>query len=56
MNERANHPRLEMLVGHLLVDKLYLSATLVVEVLTMVVTCLQEAVVAVLQEVMVTDP
>jgi len=37
MNEKADHPRLEMLMGLLLVDKMYLQATMVADLLAMVV-------------------
>jgi hypothetical protein len=51
MNEGANHLRLEMLVGRLLVDGLYLSTKVVANILAMVIMVLQEVVVVVFQEV-----
>ncbi len=55
MNERAYHPRLEMLMGFLLVDELFLLATLVVDLSMVVVIGLQEVMVAILWEVAITD-
>ncbi len=49
MNETTNHPQLEMLVGLLLVDGLFLLATMVV------VIGLQEVMVAILWEVVITN-
>jgi hypothetical protein len=48
MEEKVDHPRLEMLVGFLLVHGLHLLAIMVVDLLVEVVTSLQEVVVVVL--------
>jgi hypothetical protein len=37
MNEKADHPRLEMLMGFLLVEEMYLQAMMVADLLAMVV-------------------
>jgi hypothetical protein len=55
MNEKANHPRSEMVVGFLLVDEMYLQATMVANLSALEVTILQEVVVVVFQEVAVKD-
>jgi hypothetical protein len=44
MNEGEDHPQLEMLVDHLLVDGLYLSTMAMVDLLVEVVMGLQEAI------------
>jgi hypothetical protein len=49
-----DHPQLEMLVDRLLVDRLYLSTTTMVDLLVKVVLGLQEVVVMVRQEVAIT--
>jgi hypothetical protein len=55
MNEGADHPQLELLVGLLLVDELFLLATVVVDLLMVVVIGLQEVIMAVLPKVAITD-
>jgi hypothetical protein len=44
MNVGEDHPWLEMLVDHLLMDGLYLSTMVMVDLLTEVITDLQEAI------------
>jgi hypothetical protein len=56
MNEGANHPQLAMLVGFLLVDRLYLPTKVVANLSAVVVIGLQEVVVMVFQKVVVMDP
>ncbi len=55
MNEGADHPQLEMLVGLLLVDKLFLLAIVVVDLSMVVVIGLQDVIMAVLREVAIAD-